>query len=243
MKWARRKAPAPYYTLRAYLKPAQCWALPFDHARVQDPHGPLDQGFADLAADERLAIRFIIEPAEAATVRDLRAQAERLWAEQHAPPDGPGALIRHIGGNLWWGVRQRSSLRRLRRHAPAVEQKARSRLLTMQIHLRVQAPTRTRAEVRTLQLLKGFDACASWRNWLREHQPWRRRRFDRCFAAERSWPGARFVVSLDEAYALTGLPLLALATLHERQVWTRWGGCDADESRIDGSTCDNGPIS
>ena len=233
MKRFRRGATG-LQTIRAYLKPAQCWALPFEHARVQRPHAPLDQGFANLTADERLAVRFIIEPADAATVRDFRAQAERLWAERHAPPDGPGALIRHIGGNLWWGVRLRSSLRRLRRHAPAVEQKARARLLTMQIHLRVQAPTRAGAEVRTLWLLKDFDAGASSRNWLREHEPWRRRRFDRCFAEERSWPGAKFVVSLDEAYALTRLPLLALATLSERQVWTRWSGGDGEAPHASG---------
>ena len=229
-----RRGATRLHTIRAYLKPAHCWALPFDHSRVQDGHSPLDQGFADLTAGERLAVRFIIEPADAATVRDFRAQAERLRAERHAPPDGLDARIRHIGSNLWWGVRQRSSLRRLRRHAPAVEQKARARLLTMQIHFRVEAPTRTLAEGCTLWLLQGFDACASWRNWLQAHEPWRRRRFDRCFAEERSWPDAKFVVSLDEACALTGLPRLALVTLSERQVWTRWSGGDGEASHATG---------
>ena len=223
-----RRGATGLHTIRAYLKPSHGWALPFDHARVQGPHAPLDRGFADLMADERLAVRFIIEPADAATVRDFRAQAERMWAERHAPPDTLGGRIRHIGSSLWWGVRRRSSLSRLRRHAAAVEEKARDRLLTMQIHCWVQASTRTLAEGRMMWLLQGFDACASWRNWLLAHEPWRRWRFDRCFAEERSWPVAMFVVSHEEAYALTGLPLLALATLSERQVWTRWSGGDGE---------------
>ena len=192
-------------------------------------------------ADERLAVRFIIEPADAATVRDFRAQAERLWAERHAPPDTLGGRIRHIGSSLWWGVRQRSSLSRLRRHAAAVEEKARDRLLTMQIHCWIQAPTRTLAEGRMMWLLQGFDACASWRNWLRTHEPWRWRRLDHCFAEERSWPGATFVVSLEEACALTGLPRLALATLSERQVWTRWSGGDGEAPDTTGPHSGEGP--
>ena len=162
-----RRGATGLHTIRAYLKPAHGSALPFDHARVQDPHAQLDRGFADLMSDERLAVRFIIEPADAATVRDFRAQAERLWAERHAPPDRLGGRIRHLGSSLWWSVRQRSSLSRLRRHAAAVEAKARDRLLTMQIHFWVQAATRDLAEGRTMWLLQGFDACASWRNWLR----------------------------------------------------------------------------
>ena len=239
MRKFRREAPGPY-TIRAYLKPAHGWALPFDHARVQDPHAPLDRGFADLTAGERLAVRFIIEPADAATVRDFHAQAERLWAERHAPPDRLGERICHIGSSLWWGVRQRSSLSRLRRHAVAVEEKARARRLTMQIHFWAQASTRTLAEGRTLWLLQGFDACASWRNWLHLHEPWRGRRFDRCFAAHRSWPGAKFLVSHEEAYALTGLPLLALATLNERQVWTRRIGGAGEAPHATGSQAREG---
>ena len=223
-----RRGDAGLHTIRAYLKPAHGSALPFDHGRVQDPHAPLDQGFADLTADERLAVRFIMEPADAATVHDFRAQADRLWAERHAPPDTLGGRIRHLGSSLWWGVRQRSSLSLLRLDAVAVEEKARAPLLTLQIHCWVQAATRDLAECRMGWLRQGFDACASWRNWLRPHAPRRRRRFDRCFDEERSWPGAKFMVSLDEACALTGLPRLVLATLSERQVWTRWSGGDGE---------------
>ena len=225
MRRLRRRATGTH-TLRAFLKPAHGCSLPFDHARVQGSHAPLDQGFADLMADERLAVRFIIEPADAATVRDFRAQAKRLWAERHAPPQSLGGRIRHLRSSLWWGLRQRTSLSRLRLDAPAVEGKARARLLSLQIHCRVQAPTRDLAEGRMGWLVQGFNACASWRNWLQTHEPRRRRRFDRGFAGERSWPGATFLVSDEEAYALTGLPLLALAELNERQVWTRWSGGD-----------------
>ena len=210
---------------------------------VQEPRALMDEGFADATADERMAVRFIIEPADETTVREARALGDRLRAEQYGRPDELGAAIRLAGGNLRWAVRRRASLRRLRFHAPAVERKARSQLLTMEIHLRLQASTRFEAELRMSQLLEGFEAYASWGNRLRAHRPWRGRRFDRCFAEERSWPGARFVVSLDEAYALTGLPLLALATLRERQVWTRCGGGDADEPRVDRPTGGNGRCS
>lgn len=230
-------------TLRANLTPERSGVLPLDHTAVQDPRALLDDGFADPNADERMAVRFIIEPANEATVREARAVADRLRAEQYGRPDELGVAIRLAGGNLRWAVRRRASLRRLRFHAPAVQQKARSQLLTMEIHLRVQALAPVWARARMVQLLEGFEAYASWGNRLRAHRPWRGRRFDRCFAEERSWPGARFVVSLEEAYALTDLPLLALATLRERQVWTRWGGGDSDESRADGPTCDNGPNS
>ncbi|MCY4111259.1 MAG: hypothetical protein OXF96_04880 [Chloroflexi bacterium] len=240
MRTLRRSAKGPH-TIRAYLKPAHGWALPFDHARVRDPHALLDQGFADLMADERLAVRFIIEPAGAATVRDFRAQAERLRAERHAPPDSLGGRIRHLGSSLWWGVRQRASLSLIRLDASAVEEKARAQLLTMQIHLWVQAATRDLAEGRMMWLRQGFDACASWRNWLRRHEPWRRRRFDRCFAGEGSWPGATFVVSLDEACVLTGLPRLVLATLSERQVWTRWSGGGGEMPGTTGPHSGEGP--
>ena len=230
-------------TLRAYLTPERCWELPLDHAGVQDPQALLDEGFADPRADERMAVRFIVGPADESTVREARAVADRLQAERYWWPDELGAVLRLVGGYLWWAVRRRASLRRLRFHEAAVERKTRSQLLMMEIHLLVQASTRFEAELRMSQLLEGFKAYASWGNRLRAHRPWRGQRFDRCFAEERSWPGARFVVSLEEAYALTGLPLLALATLRERQVWTRWGGCDAGESRIDPSTCGNGPRS
>jgi len=240
MRTLRRSATGPH-TIRAFLKPAHSWALPFDHARVQGPHAPLDPGFADFMADERLAVRFIIEPANAATGRAFCAQAERLWAERHAPPDTLGGRIRHLASSLWWGVRQRTSLSRMRLDAPAVEEKARARLLSLQIHCRVQAATRDLAEGRMGWLLRGFDACASWRNWLQTHEPWRRRRFDRCFAGERSWPGATFLVSHEEAYALTGLPLLALAELNERQVWTRWSGGDGEAPYATGPQSSKGP--
>ena len=239
MRTLRRRATGPH-TIRGYLKPAHGCALPFDHARVQGSHAPLDQGFAELMADERLAVRFIIEPANPATARDFRAQAKRLWAERHAPPDTLGGRIRHLASSLWWGLRQRTSLSRVRLDAPAVEEKARARLLSLQIHCRVQAATRDLAESRMGWLRQGFDACASWRNWLQTHKPWRWRRFDRCFAEERSWAGATFLVSHEEAYALTGLPLLALATLNERQVWTRWSGGDGKAPHATGPQSDEG---
>ena len=242
MKRFHRDAPRPQ-TLRAFLTPERCWELPLDHAGVKDPHALLDEGFADPTPYERMAVCFIIEPADESTVREARAVADRLRAEQYGRPDELGAALRLAGGNLLWAVRRRASLRRLRFHEAAVERKARSQLLTMEIHLRVQALTRCGAELRMARLLEGFEAYASWGNRLRARRPWRGRRFDRCFAEERSWPGARFVVSLEEAYALTGLPLLALATLRERQVWTRCGGCDADESRIDRLTGVNRPRS
>ena len=243
MRRFRPRASGPQ-TLRAYLTPERCWELPLDYAGVKDPQALLDEGFADPRADERMAVRFIVGPADESTVREARAVADRLQAERYWWPDELGAALRLVGGNVLWTVRRRASLRRLRFHEAAAERKARSQLLTMEIHLLVQASTRMETELRMSQLLEGFEAYASWSNRLRAHRPWRGRRFDRCFAEERAWPGARFVVSLEEAYALTGLPLLALATLRERQVWTRWGGCHGDDApRLDAMTSGNGPRS
>ena len=53
-------------TIRAYLAPAQHWALPLRHDFTQDPQTPLDHGLAEQAADERVAVRFILEPAREA---------------------------------------------------------------------------------------------------------------------------------------------------------------------------------
>ena len=213
-------------TIRTFLVPEHCWVLPLDHANVRDPHALIDRGLADPSADERVAVRYLIEPVPAATERDVRALADRLQAERRCPPHGLRATVRHISRNVSFAVRRRVSFRRLRWHAPAVEQKTQGPLLTMQIHLWVQAATWNRAEARTARLVDGYAAYANARNRLRAHRPWRRTRFDRCFAEERPWPGATFVVSPEEAQALTGLPLLALATLDEPQVWTRWSRGD-----------------
>ena len=92
MKWSRRKATLPGSTLRAYLTPERCWALPLDHAGVKDPQTLLDEGFADSTPYEQMAVRFIIEPADASTIREARAVADRLRAERYWWPDELGAV-------------------------------------------------------------------------------------------------------------------------------------------------------
>ena len=77
---------------------------------------------------------------------------------------------------------------------------------------RVQALTPAQAEDRFDLLLACFEPTRGVFNRLIPHRPRRRRRFDRCFAEQRWWPGASFVVSLAEAHALTGRPLLELET-------------------------------
>ena len=95
----------------------------------------------------------------------------------------------------------------------------------MQIHVWVQAPTPAQAEAR----FEGLLACVeSTRGVFNRLDPppaaAPATRFDRCFAEQRWWPGASFVVSLAEAHALTGRALLELETFVGTQVWTRWDG-------------------
>ena len=73
-------------------------------------------------------------------------------------------------------------------------------------------------------LLACFEPTLGVFNRRVSHRPWRKQRFDRCFADQGWWPGASFVVSLAEAHALTGRPLLELETFVGTQVWTRWDG-------------------
>ena len=94
----------------------------------------------------------------------------------------------------------------------------------MQIQLWVQALTRAEAEDRFDLLLACFEPTRGAFNRLVPHRPWRKRRFDRCFADQGWWPGASFVASLAEAHALTGRSLVELETFVGTQVWTRWGG-------------------
>ena len=188
-----------------------------------------------------MAVRFIVEPADESAVREVRAVADRLQRERQGLPYALGQGVRRVRASLWWAIRRRTSLRRLRRHASAVEQKARSQLLTLEIHLLVKSPCPIWAEIHLTQLLEAFEQYASVPNRLRARRPRRGRRFDRCFAAHRSWPGAKFLVSYEEAYALTGLPLLALATLKERQVWTRWSGERGEAPRVTGPRSGEGP--
>ena len=118
----------------------------------------------------------------------------------------------------------RGPTRELQLQAQAAEAKAHSPLLTMQIHVWVQAPTPAQAEARFEGLLACFESTRGVFNRLIPHRPRRKRRFDRCFADQQWWPGASFVVSLAEAHALTGRSLVELETFVGTQVWTRWGG-------------------
>ena len=221
MQWFRAGVSGPY-TIRAYVAPERHWVLPLHCPIIQRPHELFNQAVADAVDDVCVAMRFIIEPTDAEIVREARALAGRLQAERLTSPGGPLAVTCRMAGGLRWAVRRRSCLRRLRMHAPAVEQKARTHLLTMQIQLRLQAPTRAQAECGMARLVATFAAFTSWHNRFRAYRPRRGRRFDRYFNQARAWPGATFVASHEEAHAVTGLPLLALATLDERQVWTRW---------------------
>ncbi|MDE2904433.1 MAG: hypothetical protein OXP73_15555 [Chloroflexota bacterium] len=184
--------------------PARHWAFPLHCPGIQRPHVLFSQPVADAHGDVWLAMRFISGPADAGIVREARDQADILEAERCRPPCGPRAVIRHLAGYLRWTMGRRPSLRKLRLHAPAVEAKARAHLLTMQVQLRLQAPTRVRAECGMARLVATFEAYTSWPNRLRVHRAPRGKRFDRAFSRFRAYPAATFAASHEEAHAVTG---------------------------------------
>ncbi len=230
------RSPATPCTIRAYLAPERHWALPLRTDFVQDPAALLDRGFAHQTADERVAVRFLVARAGDRQVREALHRAEQLRAGQRLSGGGLGrTLLREIGGALremlafgltgqTYTPTPRGPTRELQLQAQAAEAKAHSPLLTMQIQLWVQALSRAEAEDRFDLLLACFEPTRGAFNRLVPHRPWRKRRFDRCFADQGWWPGASFVVSLAEAHALTGRSLVELETFVGTQVWTRWGG-------------------
>ena len=92
-------------TIRAYLAPAQHWALPLRDDFIQDPQAPLDHGLAEQAADERVAVRFILEPARDRAVHEALAIARGLYAGQRPSERQLGRMPRWatIGAGL--GIR------------------------------------------------------------------------------------------------------------------------------------------
>ena len=221
MPWGRAGAPGPH-TIRAYLRPARHWAFPMHGPNIQHPHRLFSEPVADAVDDVCVATRFILGLAEAGIVREASALAARLRAERRRSLSGPRTGIRQVADRLRWTIGRRPPLRQRRMHAPAVEAKAHGHLLTMQIQVRLQAPTRVQAERGMARLVASFGAYTTWPNRLRAHRLRRGRRFDRFFSQARAWPGATFVASPEEAHAVTSLPLLALVTLDERQLWTHW---------------------
>ena len=223
-------------TIRAYLAPKRHWALPLRHDFAQDPAVLLDPGFADQTADERVAVRFLVARAGNRQIREALHRAAQLHAGQRLSGGGLGrTVLREIGGALremlafamtgqTYNPTPRGPTHEMQLQARAAETKAHSPLLTMQVQLWVHAPTRAEAEDRFDLLLACFEPTRGVFNHLVPHRPWRKQRFDRCFADQGWWPGASFVVSLAEAHALTGRSLVELETLVGTQVWTRWGG-------------------
>ena len=228
--------PAPA-TIRAYLAPKRHWALPLRHDFAQDPAVLLDHGFAHQMADERVAVRFHVVRAGHRKVREALHRVEQLRAGQRLSGGGLGrTLLREIGSALremlaflmtgqTYTSTPREPTHEMQAQARAAETKAHSPLLTMQLQLWIHAPTRANAEARFDLLLASFEPTHSAFN----HGPspialGARQRFDRCFLDQGWWPGASFVVSLAEAHAITGRPLVELETLVGTQVWTRWGG-------------------
>ena len=249
-------APNEPTTIRAYLAPEHHWALPLRTDLLQDPAALLDRGFADQAAGERVVVRFLVARAGTRQQREALVRAAQLRAGQRLSAGGMGRTVVRATGEalremLAFGLTgqtynptPRGSSRESLVQAQAAERKAHRPLLTMQIQVRVQAPTKARAEARFARLLACFEPTAGVFNRLVAHHPWRKLRFDRCFAAQDWWPGASFVVSHEEAHALTGCPLLELETLVGTKVWTRQAGRYGDVpedrglrlGRIDAST-------
>ncbi|MCY3958707.1 MAG: type IV secretion system DNA-binding domain-containing protein [Chloroflexi bacterium] len=234
---SRRDRTAPQaHTIRAYLAPKQHWALPLRTDFVQDPAALLDRGFADRAADEHIAVRFLVARAQDRQQREAVFRVEQLRAGQRLSGGGIGrTALREVGSGLremlafgltgqTYTPTPHGPTRESQVQAQAAERKAHGPLLTMQIHVRIQAPTQERAEARFARLLGCFEPTAGVFNRLKPHRPRRRRRFDRTWAAQAWWPGASFVVSHDEVHALTGRPALELETFTGPQVWTRTDG-------------------
>ena len=227
--------PTPH-TIRAYLAPKQHWALPLRHDFAQDPVVLLDRGLAHQTAGERVAVRFLVARAGERRAREAQRCAAQLRAGQRLSGGGLGrTVLREIGSALRemlaflmtgqdYHPTRREPTHEMQAQARAAESKAHSPLLTMQLQLWLHAPSRTEAEDRFDLLLACFEPTRGAFNWLVPRRPWRKDRFDRCFLDQGWWPGASFVVSLAEAHALTGRPLVELETLIGTQVWTRWGG-------------------
>ncbi len=227
--------PTPH-TIRAYLTPKQHWALPLRHDFTQDPVILLDRGLAHQTAGERVAVRFLVARAGERRAREAQRCAAQVRAGQRLSGGGLGrTVLREIGSALRemlaflmtgqdYHPTPGGPTHEMQAQARAAETKAHSPLLSMQLQLWVHAPSRAQAEDRFDLLLAGFEPTRGAFNWLVPHRPWRKDRFDRCFLDQDWWPGASFVVSLAEAHALTGRPLVELETLVGTQVWTRWGG-------------------
>ena len=227
--------PTPH-TIRAYLAPKQHWALPLRDDFTQDPVVLLDRGLAHQTAGERVAVRFLVARAGERRAREAQRCVAQLRAGQRLSGGGLGrTVLREIGSALRemlaflmtgqdYHPTRREPTHEMQAQARAAETKAHSPLLTMQLQVWVHAPTRGEAEDRFDLLLACFEPTRSAFNWLAPRRPWRKDRFDRCFLDQGWWPGASFVVSLAEAHALTGRPLVELETLIGTQVWTRWGG-------------------
>ena len=167
------------HTIRACLTPERQRAFPLHCPGIQRPHVLFSRPIADTVDEVREALRSIFWTGGRQVRPRGRALADRLQAERRRPPSGPRATIRHLAGCLRWTTGRHPSLRQLRMHAPAVEAKARVHLLTMQIQLRLQAPTRVQAECGMARLVTNFEAFTSWPNRLRVHRPRRGKRFDR----------------------------------------------------------------
>ncbi|MCY3748924.1 MAG: type IV secretion system DNA-binding domain-containing protein [Chloroflexi bacterium] len=249
-------APKEPTTIRAYLAPEHHWALPLRTDLLQDPAALLDRGFADQAADERVVVRFLVARADARRQREALVRAAQLRAGRRLSDGGLGrTVLRETGGALRemlaFGLTGQTytptppgSSHELQAQAQAVERKAHRPLLSMQIQIRVQAGTKAAAEQRLTRLLACIEPTAGVFNRLVLHRPWRKQRFDRGWATADWWPGASFVVSHEEAHALTGRPLLEFETLVGIKVWTRQAGRYGDVpqdrglrlGRVDAST-------
>ncbi|MDE2903046.1 MAG: hypothetical protein OXP73_08445 [Chloroflexota bacterium] len=220
-------------TVGGFLRPARSWVLPLRDDLATEPLLELDLVFERLARHEHVMIRSITRPISPRVRRQGWAVVESLRRGQVSGGHGPlRALGRGVGECLremltfgLTGQSYRPGARDVTRErlaeAGAAEAKVRGHLVVLEIHLLVRAADRRRARDRLRLAASVFDRCAGPFNWLKLQRPWRRRAYAHAVTAGRSWRGASFIASAEEAAALTGRPHSDLAGLHGRRVWTR----------------------
>ena len=228
--------PGQTAVVRAYLAPAEHWALPLRDAFEHDPQAVLDRGFMAAGPAERVVLCFIVEPVHHRVYQQVWSVIARLRAGE---PATTRAFPRRLVRGIQWVIRQladtsgpdapqsppptRAPSRVFLAQAQAAEAKAQAQLVTMQVLLRVEAPTKAQAKARFARVASTFAQYAGPFNRLEIHRPWRGKTFDRHFREGRPWRGASFVATVNEAAAITGRLSHELQTLGERRVWRRDG--------------------
>ena len=219
------------FALGAYFRPKESWVLPLWDDLEASPL--LDLAFHGRGPDESVLIRTIASPIGERTRKWGWAAVDSLRAGRWP---GQGRVPRDLGRGIGEALREmlsfalsgqnnepqtRGATREQLAAATAAEAKVRGHLIDLEVQLLVRGPDKRSARARLKAVRRVFEDCAGPFNRLVARRPWRRRAYVRTVAEQRSWPGARFTASVEEAVVLTGRPRGDLVGLHKRRVWTR----------------------